>query len=59
VAYALVGPYLGPRAVTAPELTLTSAEVNRLTRRGLRLAQFTVVYNLTSGENGGPCGWSR
>jgi divalent metal cation (Fe/Co/Zn/Cd) transporter len=35
--------------VTAPQATLTSAEVDRLTRRGLRLAQFTVVYNLAEG----------
>jgi divalent metal cation (Fe/Co/Zn/Cd) transporter len=35
--------------VTRPESTLTSAEVDRLTRRGLRLAQFTVVYNLAEG----------
>ena len=35
--------------MTASELTLTSAEVERLTRRGLRLAQFTVVYNLAEG----------
>jgi divalent metal cation (Fe/Co/Zn/Cd) transporter len=35
--------------VTAPEATLPGAEVERLTRRGLRLAQFTVVYNLAEG----------
>ena len=35
--------------MTAPESTLTSAEVVRLTRRGLRLAQFTVVYNVAEG----------
>jgi divalent metal cation (Fe/Co/Zn/Cd) transporter len=32
--------------VTSPA---TSAEVERLTRRGLRLAQFTVVYNVAEG----------
>ena len=36
--------------MTAPESTPTSAEVDRLTRRGLRLAQFTVVYNLAEGS---------
>ena len=35
--------------MTAPETTPTSAEVGRLTRRGLRLAQLTVVYNLAEG----------
>lgn len=29
--------------------TLTDAETERLTRRGLRLAQFTVVYNVVEG----------
>jgi hypothetical protein len=28
---------------------LSSAETERLTRRGLRLAQFTVVYNVAEG----------
>jgi divalent metal cation (Fe/Co/Zn/Cd) transporter len=35
--------------VTSTEATLTAVEVDRLTRRGLRLAQFTVVYNLAEG----------
>jgi divalent metal cation (Fe/Co/Zn/Cd) transporter len=35
--------------VTAPETTLTSVEIDRLTRRGLRLAQFTVAYNVIEG----------
>ena len=35
--------------MTPPELTLTTAEVDRLTRRGLRLAQFTVAYNMAEG----------
>ena len=35
--------------MTAPETALTRVEVARLTRRGLRLAQFTVVYNVAEG----------
>jgi divalent metal cation (Fe/Co/Zn/Cd) transporter len=35
--------------VTSAGSTLTDADVGRLTRRGLRLAQFTVVYNLAEG----------
>jgi divalent metal cation (Fe/Co/Zn/Cd) transporter len=35
--------------VTASGSTLTSAQVDRLTRQGLRLAQFTVVYNVGEG----------
>ncbi len=35
--------------MTAPDATLSGAEVERLTRRGLRLAQFTVVYNVAEG----------
>lgn len=30
-------------------ITLTPAETERLTRRGLRLAQFTVIYNVAEG----------
>ena len=35
--------------MTSLESTSASPEVERLTRRGLRLAQFTVVYNLAEG----------
>ncbi|MBK8445656.1 MAG: cation transporter [Micropruina sp.] len=35
--------------MTASGVTLTAAETERLTRRGLRLAQFTVVYNVAEG----------
>ena len=35
--------------MTAAEATLTGADLDRLTRRGLRLAQFTVVYNVAEG----------
>lgn len=35
--------------MTATDSPLSGAEVERLTRRGLRLAQFTVVYNLAEG----------
>jgi len=35
--------------VTAPDSTLNTVAVGRLTRRGLRLAQFTVLYNLAEG----------
>jgi divalent metal cation (Fe/Co/Zn/Cd) transporter len=37
------------RLMTAPEAAPTRVEVERLTRRGLRLAQFTVGYNLVEG----------
>ncbi|MFA6577320.1 MAG: cation transporter, partial [Nocardioides sp.] len=32
-----------------PTVTLTEAETERLTRRGLRLAQLTVAYNVVEG----------
>lgn len=35
--------------MSTPETTLTPAETERLTRRGLRLAQFTVGYNVIEG----------
>jgi len=35
--------------VTAPAATMSRAEVERLTWRGLRLAQLTVVYNVAEG----------
>jgi divalent metal cation (Fe/Co/Zn/Cd) transporter len=35
--------------VTAPDSTLNTVEIDRLTHRGLRLAQFTVLYNLAEG----------
>jgi divalent metal cation (Fe/Co/Zn/Cd) transporter len=35
--------------MTSSAATLTPAETERLTRRGLRLAQFTVVYNVAEG----------
>jgi divalent metal cation (Fe/Co/Zn/Cd) transporter len=35
--------------VTGPAAPLTAAETERLTRRGLRLAQFTVAYNVLEG----------
>lgn len=35
--------------MTSPALPLTDAETERLTRRGLRLAQFTVAYNVLEG----------
>lgn len=35
--------------MTAPTSTLPALEVERLTRRGLRLTQFTVVYNVVEG----------
>ena len=35
--------------MTAPATTLTAAETERLTRRGLRLAQFTVANNIIEG----------
>ena len=35
--------------MTAQPSALTEAETERLTRRGLRLAQFTVVYNVAEG----------
>ncbi|MCZ7379892.1 cation diffusion facilitator family transporter [Micromonospora sp. WMMC250] len=34
---------------TAPPLALSEEETERLTRRGLRLAQFTVAYNVVEG----------
>lgn len=34
---------------TSPDSGLTSVETERLTRRGLRLAQFTVAYNVVEG----------
>lgn len=33
--------------------SLSSAETERLARRGLRLAQFTVAYKITAGLPGG------
>lgn len=38
-----------PSTPGAPNTTLSPAEVERLTRRGLRLAQFTVAYNVVEG----------
>ncbi len=35
--------------MSTPDTTLTAAETERLTRRGLRLAQFTVGYNVIEG----------
>ncbi len=35
--------------MSTPDATLTAAETERLTRRGLRLAQFTVGYNVIEG----------
>jgi divalent metal cation (Fe/Co/Zn/Cd) transporter len=35
--------------MTTPAADLSPADVERLTRRGLRLAQFTVVYNVAEG----------
>ena len=35
--------------MTTEQPVLTEAETERLTRRGLRLAQFTVVYNVAEG----------
>lgn len=35
--------------MSTPNTTLTAAETGRLTRRGLRLAQFTVGYNVIEG----------
>jgi divalent metal cation (Fe/Co/Zn/Cd) transporter len=35
--------------MTTPPAALSPAEVERLTRRGLRLAQFTVAYNVIEG----------
>ncbi|MDZ4234372.1 MAG: cation transporter, partial [Dietzia sp.] len=35
--------------MSTPDTTLTPAETERLTRRGLRLAQFTVGYNVIEG----------
>ncbi|WP_333895097.1 cation diffusion facilitator family transporter [Mycolicibacterium gadium] len=35
--------------MSTPNTTLTAAETERLTRRGLRLAQFTVGYNVIEG----------
>ncbi|MCZ2847243.1 cation diffusion facilitator family transporter [Modestobacter sp. VKM Ac-2978] len=35
--------------MTARPIALSEAETERLTRRGLRLAQFTVVYNVAEG----------
>ena len=35
--------------MTSSSATLTSAETERLTKRGLRLAQFTVAYNVVEG----------
>lgn len=35
--------------MTTPPAALSPAQVDRLTRRGLRLAQFTVVYNIAEG----------
>jgi divalent metal cation (Fe/Co/Zn/Cd) transporter len=35
--------------VSAPQAALSPAEVQRLTRRGLRLAQLTVAYNVAEG----------
>ncbi len=36
-----------------PAWELTAAETERLTRRGLRLAQFTVIYNVAEGAAAG------
>ena len=41
-------PGHSPQPPAAPS-TLTDAETERLTRRGLRLAQFTVAYNVVEG----------
>lgn len=35
--------------MSTPDTTLTAAETERLTRQGLRLAQFTVGYNVVEG----------
>ncbi|GAB3989476.1 cation diffusion facilitator family transporter [Nocardioides marmoraquaticus] len=39
----------GPEAPTHTSAALTDAETERLTRRGLRLAQLTVAYNVVEG----------
>ena len=43
------GPHLHDRRLLRVTTTLTAEETEQLTRRGLRLAQFTVAYNVIEG----------